>query len=295
MLPDVPQVVKRIAYLGTPDVAVAPLKALHEFGLDIPIVITGEDKRRGRGNKVTPSPVKFESQRLGIPVVHDLDILSEMDVDLGVVVAFGKIIPEHLLANLPLVNLHFSLLPKWRGAAPVERAILEGDEFTGVCVMKIEKTLDTGGIYRKESIPLSPEKSLNEIRNELCEKGTELLIDCLANGFGKPDPQIGEATYAKKIKPEEHQIEWSQSAAQIHRVIRLGNAWTLLDEKRLRILEASIHNAGGQEPGEMVGATVGTGKGSLNLITVKPEGRKELPARDWINGLHLSAETRLGK
>ena len=87
----------------------------------------------------------------------------------------------------------------------------------------------------------------------------------------------------------------SQSAAQIHRVIRLGNAWTLLDEKRLRILEASIHNAGGQEPGEMVGATVGTGKGSLNLITVKPEGRKELPARDWINGLHLSAETRLGK
>ena len=142
MLPDVPQEVKKIAYLGTPEVAVPPLRALHDLGLEIPIVITGVDKRRGRGSKVTPSPVKVESEKIGIPVAHDLTVLSEVDVDLGVVVAFGQIIPSHILANLPLVNLHFSLLPKWRGAAPVERAILEGDEFTGVCVMKIETTLD---------------------------------------------------------------------------------------------------------------------------------------------------------
>ena len=146
MLPDVPQEAKKIAYLGTPEIAVPPLRALHEFGLDIPIVITGEDKRRGRGSKVTSSPVKIESERLGIPVAHDLTALSNMHVDLGIVVAFGQIIPSHILIKLPLVNLHFSLLPKWRGAAPVERAILEGDEFTGVCVMKIEPTLDTGGI-----------------------------------------------------------------------------------------------------------------------------------------------------
>ena len=283
MLPDVPQEVKKIAYLGTPEVAVPPLRALHDLGLEIPIVITGVDKRRGRGSKVTPSPVKVESEKIGIPVAHDLTVLSEVDVDLGVVVAFGQIIPSHILANLPLVNLHFSLLPKWRGAAPVERAILEGDEFTGVCVMKIEATLDTGDIYRKEVIPLSSEASLDEVRNELCEKGIELLIDCFNVGFGVPRPQIGDAIYASKIKSEEHQIQWTQSASQIHRVIRLGNAWTLLDGKRLRILEAGFDDLGDQEPGEIKGVVVGTGKGSISLITVKPEGRKELPARDWIN------------
>ena len=295
MLPDVPQEVKKIAYLGTPQVAVPPLRALHDLGLEIPIVITGVDKRRGRGSKVTPSPVKVESEKIGIPVAHDLTVLSEVDVDLGIVVAFGQIIPSHILANLPLVNLHFSLLPKWRGAAPVERAILEGDEFTGVCVMKIETTLDTGDIYRKEVIPLSSEASLDEVRNELCEKGIELLIDCFNVGFGVPRPQIGDAIYASKIKSEEHQIQWTQSASQIHRVIRLGNAWTLLDGKRLRILEAGFDDLGDQEPGEIKGVVVGTGKGSISLITVKPEGRKELPARDWINGLRLGAEARLGQ
>ena len=295
MLPDVPQEVKKIAYLGTPEVAVPPLRALHDFGLEIPIVITGVDKRRGRGSKVSPSPVKVESKRIGIPVAHDLTVLSEVDVDLGVVVAFGQIIPPHILANLPLVNLHFSLLPKWRGAAPVERAILEGDEFTGVCVMKIETTLDTGDIYREEVIPLSSEASLDEVRNELCEKGTELLIDCFNIGFGVPKPQIGDAIYASKIKSEEHEIQWSQSASQIHRVIRLGNAWTLLDGKRLRILEAGFDDLGDQEPGEIKGVVVGTGKGSINLLTVKPEGRKELSARDWINGLRLGTQARLGQ
>ena len=295
MLPDVPQEVKKIAYLGTPEVAVPPLRALHDLGLEIPIVITGVDKRRGRGSKVTPSPVKVESEKIGIPVAHDLTVLSEVDVDLGIVVAFGQIIPSHILANLPLVNLHFSLLPKWRGAAPVERAILEGDEFTGVCVMKIEKTLDTGDIYREEVIPLSSEASLDEVRNELCEKGIALLIDCFNVGFGVPRPQIGDAIYASKIKSKEHQILWTQSASQIHRVIRLGNAWTLLDGKRLRILEAGFDDLGDQEPGEIKGVVVGTGKGSISLITVKPEGRKELPARDWINGLRLGAEARLGQ
>ena len=295
MLPDVPQEVKKIAYLGTPEIAVPPLRALHEFGLDIPIVITGEDKRRGRGSKVTSSPVKIESERLGIPVAHDLTALSNVHVDLGIVVAFGQIIPSHILTKLPLVNLHFSLLPKWRGAAPVERAILEGDEFTGVCVMKIEPTLDTGGIYRKGVIPLNSGVSLEKARNELCEKGTELLIDCFTLGFGVPKPQIGDAIYAHKIKPEEHQIQWTQSASQIHRVIRLGNAWTLVGGKRVRILEASFDDLADLKAGEIKGVVVGTGKGSINLITVKPEGRNELPAADWINGLRLGAEARLGE
>jgi|TARA_B100001094_G_scaffold194835_1_gene188814 methionyl-tRNA formyltransferase len=295
VIPELPLGPKKIAYLGTPDIAVAPLKSLHQLGLDISIVVTGEDKRRGRGGKTAPSPVKVESERLGLSVVHDLASLSSVNVDLGVVVAFGQIIPESILKRVPMVNLHFSLLPKWRGAAPVERAILAGESLTGVCIMRVEKDLDTGGIYRKEIIPLDADKPLNVIRNELCEKGTELLVDCFRTGFGTPLPQSGEASYANKIKPDEHRIRWSQSAEEIGRVIRLENAWTLLNGKRLHILEAKIDMTGRQEPGLLKGTHVGTGKGNLDLITVKPEGRKEISAKDWINGIRISVDTRLGE
>lgn len=295
MLPELPLEARKIAYLGTPDIAVTPLKSLHQLGLDIAIVVTGKDKRRGRGGQTTPSPVKIESERLGLPVTHDLSSLSGLNVDLGVVVAYGHIIPESTLKQVPMVNLHFSLLPKWRGAAPVERAILAGDPFTGVCVMEVGKDLDTGGIYRKETVPLNTNKSLSAIRNDLCKKGTELLIDCFKSGFGIPLPQSGEASYANKVKPDEHRIIWSQGAEEIHRIIRLENAWTTLNGKRLQILEAKIEMAGRQEPGEIKGTLVGAGKGNLDLITVKPEGRKKISAKDWINGIRVTDDTRLGE
>jgi methionyl-tRNA formyltransferase len=161
--------------------------------------------------------------------------------------------------------------------------------------MEVGKDLDTGGIYRKETVPLNTNKSLSAIRNDLCKKGTELLIDCFKSGFGIPLPQSGEASYANKVKPDEHRIIWSQGAEEIHRIIRLENAWTTLNGKRLQILEAKIEMAGRQEPGEIKGTLVGAGKGNLDLITVKPEGRKKISAKDWINGIRVTDDTRLGE
>jgi len=143
----------RLVYLGTPAVAVPPLEGLVAAGHDIALVVTGVDKRRGRGSSLSPSPVNAAAGRLGIPVSHLVDDVLGAGAELGVVVAFGQIIKPHVLAELPMVNLHFSLLPRWRGAAPVERALLAGDERTGVCVMAVEKGLDTGGVYARVEVP----------------------------------------------------------------------------------------------------------------------------------------------
>ncbi len=143
----------RLAYLGTPDMAVPPLRALVEAGHDIALCVTRPDSRRGRGKEETPSPVKLAATELGLPVTHTMDDLTTVGVDLAVVVAYGRIIPVRLLEQIPMVNLHFSLLPRWRGAAPVERAILAGDRETGVCLMKVEEGLDTGPVYAVRRVP----------------------------------------------------------------------------------------------------------------------------------------------
>ena len=151
---------RRLVYLGTPDLAVPPLRALHAEGFDIALVVTRADKRRGRGGTLVPSPVKAAAIELGIPVTANVDDVLDAGADLGVVVAFGRIIKPHVLEAVPMVNLHFSLLPRWRGAAPVERAILAGDAETGVCVMAVEEGLDTGGVYRSATVPIGPDDTL---------------------------------------------------------------------------------------------------------------------------------------
>ncbi len=143
----------RLAYLGTPQLAVPPLRALVDAGHDVALCVTRPDRRRGRGGQTTPSPVKAAAGELGIAVSHDMDDLLAARVELAVVVAFGRIIPARLLQELSMVNLHFSLLPRWRGAAPVERAILAGDDETGVCLMKIEEGLDSGPVYASTDRP----------------------------------------------------------------------------------------------------------------------------------------------
>ena len=135
----------RLVYLGNPEVAVAPLTALHEAGHEVALVVTSPDRRRGRRSAPTPTPVGARAMELGIPVAHDLAAVADSGADLGVVVAYGRIIPVDVLARVPMVNLHFSLLPRWRGAAPVERALLAGDPTTGVCLMAVAEGLDVGG------------------------------------------------------------------------------------------------------------------------------------------------------
>ncbi len=284
-----PNVVKRIAYLGTPDIAVPPLRALHTAGFEIALVVSAPDRRRGRGSGLSPCPVKACALELGLPVTDSIDDLMELELDLAVVVAFGQIIRPPLLVKIPMINLHFSLLPRWRGAAPVERALLEGDPTTGVCVMAVEEGLDTGGIYRVVEVPIGPKATLETLRTELVEVGSQLLVQSLQEGLGEPQPQVGETVYAQKIQNDEYRISWNQAAVQIDRQIRLGRAWSLFRKKRLRIWEAELDERTDLAPGQIDGSAIGTAEGAISLVVVQPEGKPRMAASDWLNGAQLSS------
>lgn len=222
-----------------------------------------------------------------------VDDVLEAGADLGVVVAFGKLIKPHVLDVLPMVNLHFSLLPRWRGAAPVERAILAGDTETGVDLMQLEEGLDTGPIYAEERVAVDPDETADELRSRLVVIGTRLLIQHLTSGLGEPRPQEGEPTYAAKLDPAEHELDWRRSAIDLHRVVRLGRAWTTFRGKRLKVLRARPV-ADGPAPGTVDGLLVGTGDGALELVTVQPEGKGPQDAAAWRNGARPAPGERLG-
>ena len=275
---------RRLVYLGTPELAVPPLRALHQAGHDIALVVSRADKRRTRGGALVPSPVKSAALELGLPVSDQVDDVLTVDADLGVVVAFGRLIKPHVLDRLAMVNLHFSLLPRWRGAAPVERAILAGDRETGVDVMAVEEGLDTGAIYAETRVPIDDDLSLAELRSILVEHGTRLLLTVLRDGIGEPRVQVGEPTYAAKIEAHEHQLDWSRPADELARVVRLGEAWTTFRGRRLKVHRAHAVARDTLGPGAIDGALVGTAAGALELVTVQPEGKAPMPFTAWRNG-----------
>ena len=269
---------RRLVFLGTPQAAVVPLRGLIEAGREVALVVSQPDRRRGRGGRTSPSPVKQAALDAGVPVSDRVDDVLDVGADLGVVTAFGRLIKPHVLAALPMVNLHFSLLPRWRGAAPVERAILAGDARTGVDLMVVEEGLDTGGIYDRYETAIGPDETADELRARLAMAGTELLLANLDRGLGEPRPQAGEATYAHKIDPAELVIDWSAPAAAVHRQVRAGGAWTTHGGARLKVWRASLAPA----PGAVEAAA---GDGPLWLVEVQPEGRRRMAARAWANGL----------
>jgi methionyl-tRNA formyltransferase len=256
----------KLAYLGTPAMAVPPLQALVAAGHEVVLVVTRDDKRRGRGGQLSPSPVKAAAVELGIPVSHVVDEVIGCGAELGVVVAFGRIIKPHVLSALPMVNLHFSLLPRWRGAAPVERAILAGDTVTGVGVMAVEEGLDTGGVYAEVTVPIGPDTSADELRRELVAAGTQLLVETLASPLGEPRPQFGEPTYAAKIEAADLRIDWSAPPEHVDRLVRVGGAWTTFRGARVK-----VHSGG-----------VVDGRYQPDLI--QPEGRSSIDFAAWRNG-----------
>jgi methionyl-tRNA formyltransferase len=294
--------VARLAYLGTPDMAVPPLRALAGAGHDIALCVTRPDRRRGRGKEVTPSPVKVAATELGIPVTHDMDDLTNAGVELAVVVAYGRIIPARLLEQTPMVNLHFSLLPRWRGAAPVERAILAGDRETGVCLMKVEQGLDTGPVYAVRTVPLDDDITLAALRHELVDVASALVVESLARGVAGlpvPVPQAGDATLADKISTEDLHLDWTRPAVELRRVVRLGRAWTTFRGKRLTVLATApgpdVAGADAAPPGSLHGPVVETGGGSLVLQQVQPESRSPMSAEEWLRGVRPAAGERLGR
>jgi methionyl-tRNA formyltransferase len=276
-------------------VAVGPLRALVGAGHDVVLVVSQPDRRRGRGGALTPSPVKAAALELGLPVSDRVDDVIDAGAELGVVVAFGRLIKPHVLDAVPMVNLHFSLLPRWRGAAPVEWSILSGDTVTGAGVMALEAGLDTGPVYAVEELDIGSDETADELRHRLAEAGTALLVRLLDEGLPEPAPQEGETTYARKLEPEDHHLDWSQPATQLHRVVRLGQAWTTFRGRRLRILRARPGD-GELAPRDVDADTlrVGTGDGTLELVEVQPEGKGPQPAAAWRNGARLQPGDRLG-
>lgn len=270
------------------------LQALHRAGFEIAVVVTGEDRRRSRGADPSPSPVKAAALDLDLQVAHDLDAVMESGADLGVVVAYGHLIPADLLADVPMVNLHFSLLPRWRGAAPVERAIMAGDTTTGVCVMAVDVELDTGDVYARTEVPIGASETAAELRGRLVDEGSRLLVETLTAGLRVPTPQEGDPVYARKITQADLELDWSRPAADLGRIIRVGGAWTTFRDRRLKVWSAEVLEAVPGQPGTLDGDVVVTGDGALRLVEVQPESRSRQPASAWLAGARAEPGENLG-
>ncbi len=271
----------RLAFAGNPGISVVTLDALVDAGHEVGVVVTSAPKRRGRGSARLPSPVEAAACRRGLDVSYEISDVVELNCDLCVVVAYGAMLRPPVLGGVPLVNLHFSLLPRWRGAAPVERAILAGDTTTGVCVMEIEEGLDTGQVYASRTTDVA-DKTLGELWNELSITGTQLLLEWIAAGCPDGSPQVGEATYAHKLDRTDRHIDWSRSAKEILRVIRVGGAWTTQQGRVLKVWDATT-----SETASGVEVVTGTGE-SLVVTEVQPEGKAVMSASDWQRGLQGS-------
>lgn len=297
MILPAPATPRRLVYFGTPELAVPPLHALADAGFDILLVVTRPDKRRGRGTTATPSPVKYAALDRGLTVADDPDAARDVGADLGVVVAYGRLIRPHLLDALPMVNLHFSLLPRWRGAAPVERAILAGDDRSGVCLMAVEEGLDTGGVYARTTVGIRRESTAGDLRQQLVTVGTRLLVDSLLAGLGRPEPQVGEVTYADKLTVDDLRLDWERTAVELHRLVRVSGAWTIFRGRRLKVHAAELFDGEGGRgrPGELHGSRVTTGSGVLGLLEVQPEGKDVMPFSAWANGARPGPGEMLGK
>jgi len=286
----------RLVFLGTPEPAVPSLEALVAAGHDVVCVVTRPDRRRGRGGELSPSPVKVAAMAHGIPVAHHVRDLEGVDAQWGVVVAYGAMIPAPVLERIPMLNVHFSLLPRWRGAAPVERAILAGDTETGVGIMSLEETLDTGPVHAEVRLPIG-EKTASELTTLLAHRGAELLVSVLASPerLQHARAQKGVATYAEKLSSETFHLTPTMSSDEALRVVRLERAWCHIAGKRLRVLSAHTGEGGDDAaPGSLVsfGPHVGlaAADGVLWLDRVQSEGGRPMEAAAWLAGARLASD-----
>jgi methionyl-tRNA formyltransferase len=286
----------RLVFLGTPEAAVPTLEAVLDAGHEVVLVVTRPDRRRGRGSQLSPSPVKEAALRLGLEVTHRLADLANVEAQRGVVVAYGAMIPQSLLEKIPMLNVHFSLLPRWRGAAPVQRAILAGDEETGVAIISLEASLDTGPVHLERRIPVGSD-SAEELTRRLAVLGAGALVDVLASPelLDHPTPQSGETTYAEKLTADTFRILPTMSSGLAWRTVRLGHAYFTFGPKRIGVVEAHRVNAS-PSPGQLFEhdgeIVLGVSDGGVGLTSVRPEGGKTMSARSWWSGLRPSKERR---
>jgi methionyl-tRNA formyltransferase len=296
---------RRLAFMGTPDFAVAALDALIGAGHDIAAVYCQPPRQAGRGHKLQPSPVQRRAEAAGLKVRHPAKLTQEecaafaaLDLDVAVVAAYGLILPPAALdaPRFGCLNIHASLLPRWRGAAPIERAILAGDSTTGVTIMRMDAGLDTGPMLLAETIPIAPRATAAGLRADLAALGGRLIVEALdALEMLSPKPQPAEGvTYAKKLTREEERIDWRQPARVLERQVRALPSWFEAKGERIKLLAASPAEGSGP-PGTVLDAmpTIACGDGALRLLRLQRPGRGPVDADAFLRGFTLSPGTLL--
>ena len=301
---------ERIVFAGTPEFALASLWALVGAGRDVVAVYTQPDRPAGRGRKLTASPVKQFAEEQGIAVYQPLSLrdpeaieeFAALKPDLFVVAAYGLILPQAVL-DVPThgcVNVHASVLPRWRGAAPIQAAILAGDETTGVSLMQMTAGLDEGPVYFDGVIEIGEEETAGELHDRLASLGGELLagnLDAILNGDLKATPQDDDAAnYAPKIAKSDAELDWNLPAEELHRRVRAYNpvpgAWFLRDDNRIKVWRAQIDNRAEGAPGELLqfdrdGVIIACGSGSLRLTELQAPGKRRAPAHEFVSQIDL--------
>ncbi|MEG3126602.1 methionyl-tRNA formyltransferase [Pantoea cypripedii] len=296
----------KIIFAGTPDFAARHLDALLASEHQVVGVFTQPDRPAGRGNKLTPSPVKVLAQAHDVPVfqpkslkpAENQHLVADLQADVMVVVAYGLILPKAVLdmPRLGCINVHGSLLPRWRGAAPIQRSLWAGDAETGVTIMQMDVGLDTGDMLHKLACPITEHDTSATLYDKLAQLGPEGMLKTLAqlaNGSIQPEKQ-DEAlvSYAEKLSKEEARLDWTLSAAQLERCIRAFNPWPMsyfmVDDQPVKVWQASVLPHQAKQPGEILhadkqGIQIATADGVLNLLSLQPAGKKAMSAQDLLN------------
>ena len=301
----------RIIFAGTPEFALVSLKALVESGQTPVAVLTQPDRPAGRGKKLTASPVKTYAEQEGVPVLQPQTLkddaivneLADLECDLMIVTAYGLLLPQAVL-DLPRVgclNVHASLLPRWRGAAPIQAAILAGDDTTGVCLMDMEAGLDCGAIYASEATPIDAVESAGELHDRLATMGASLLVeklDDIVAGHIEPATQDETlATYAPKIRTADAELDWRLPAIDLDRRVRAYNpvpgAWFMLDDSRIKCWEGHVVADADEAPGQVIaagieGVTVACAEGALTMTSLQRPGKRAVTGAEFAAQFELA-------
>jgi methionyl-tRNA formyltransferase len=291
----------KIIFMGTPDFSVPVLEALHQTH-DIVAVYCQPPRPAGRGKADRPSPVQARAEALGLPVRHPASLRSEgaakdfaaLGADVAVVVAYGLILPQVILGapRLGCLNIHASLLPRWRGAAPIHRAIMAGDDQTGVCIMQMEAGLDTGPVLLRESLPIGAEETTAELHDRLSALGARLIVQALGQLplTATPQPEDG-VTYAAKIDKAEARVDWTRPNVEVDRLIRglspFPGAWVDVRGERVKLLRSRLAK-GTAAPGTVLGGfIIACGEGAVEITEAQREGKRPMPVAEVLRGLIL--------